>query len=70
MNGSQESMRVVIVGAGEVGSNIATSLAESHDVVVIDINPEKVEQLTYSIDVLPIEGDGSSLETLQQAKRG
>lgn len=60
-------MRVVIVGAGEVGANIATSLAEDHDVVVIDINPEKVEQLTYSIDVLPIEGDGSSLETLQQA---
>ncbi|MUV50717.1 Trk system potassium transporter TrkA [Haloarcula sp. CBA1122] len=60
-------MQVVIVGAGQVGLNIAASLSENHDVVVIDTNPEKVEQLTYSIDVLAIEGDGTSLETLQEA---
>ncbi|NHN64169.1 Trk system potassium transporter TrkA [Haloarcula sp. JP-Z28] len=60
-------MQVVIVGAGQVGLNIAASLSENHDVVVIDTSPEKVEQLTYSIDVLAIEGDGTSLETLQGA---
>ena len=60
-------MRVVIVGAGEVGSNIAESLAESHEVVVIDLDSERVESLTYSLDVLPIEGDGSSLATLEEA---
>ncbi|AJF27837.1 Trk system potassium transporter TrkA [Haloarcula hispanica] len=60
-------MQVVIVGAGQVGLNIAASLSENHDVVVIDTSPEKVEQLTYSIDVLAIEGDGTSLETLQEA---
>ncbi|WP_256369594.1 Trk system potassium transporter TrkA [Haloarcula sp. CBA1122] len=67
MNGSRKPMQVVIVGAGQVGLNIAASLSENHDVVVIDTNPEKVEQLTYSIDVLAIEGDGTSLETLQEA---
>ncbi|WP_255458698.1 Trk system potassium transporter TrkA [Haloarcula sp. JP-Z28] len=67
MNGSRKPMQVVIVGAGQVGLNIAASLSENHDVVVIDTSPEKVEQLTYSIDVLAIEGDGTSLETLQGA---
>ncbi|RBI58517.1 Trk system potassium transporter TrkA [halophilic archaeon] len=60
-------MRVIIVGAGEVGSNIATSLAGSHDVIVIDIDPEKVEDLTYSSDVMAIEGNGATLERLYDA---
>jgi trk system potassium uptake protein TrkA len=60
-------MRVIIVGAGEVGSNIAASLAESHDVIVIDVDPVTVEELTYSSDILAIEGDGTSLETLADA---
>lgn len=60
-------MRVVIVGAGEVGSSVAASLADDHEVVVIDIDSDRVDALTYSLDVLPIEGDGASLETLQEA---
>jgi trk system potassium uptake protein TrkA len=60
-------MRVVIVGAGEVGSNIAASLAGSHEVVVIDRDHDRVEALTYELDVLPVEGDGSALETLREA---
>jgi trk system potassium uptake protein TrkA len=60
-------MRVVVVGAGEVGSNIAASLADVHDVVVIDIDPDRVESITYRFDVLAIEGDGASLSTLKDA---
>jgi len=60
-------VRVVIVGAGEVGSSVAASLADDHEVVVIDIDSDRVDALTYSLDVLPIEGDGASLETLQEA---
>ncbi|WP_132059480.1 Trk system potassium transporter TrkA [Halorussus amylolyticus] len=60
-------MRVVIVGAGEVGSSIAASLASAHDVVVVDIDGERVESMTYSHDVLAIQGDGTSLSTLRNA---
>ncbi|MFB6267182.1 MAG: Trk system potassium transporter TrkA [Halodesulfurarchaeum sp.] len=60
-------MRVVIVGAGEVGSAIATTLADSHDVVVIDVDPDRVDTLTYGEDVLAIEGDGTDLSTLAEA---
>jgi trk system potassium uptake protein TrkA len=60
-------VRVIIVGAGQVGSSIAASLASDHDVVVIDTDPARVDELTYSHDVLPIEGDGTDLETLEEA---
>ncbi|WP_338729541.1 Trk system potassium transporter TrkA [Haladaptatus sp. DJG-WS-42] len=60
-------MRVIVVGAGEVGSSIAASLADSHEVVVIDIDRDRVEALTYSLDVLAIEGDGADLDTLREA---
>ncbi|ARS91880.1 Trk system potassium transporter TrkA [Natrarchaeobaculum aegyptiacum] len=60
-------MRVIVVGAGEVGRAIATNLEQSHDVVVIDRNEETVEELTYSLDVLALRGDGTELETLREA---
>lgn len=60
-------MHVIVVGAGEVGSNIAASLADEHDVVVVDTDAERVESITYSLDVLAIEGDGTDLETLEEA---
>ncbi|KAB1196721.1 MULTISPECIES: Trk system potassium transporter TrkA [Haloferax] len=63
-------MRVVIVGAGEVGSNIASSLADAHDVVVVDVDADRVEELNYSLDVLAIQGDGASIETLEEAGVG
>ena len=63
-------MRVVIVGAGEVGSTIAESLADTHDVIVVDRDPERVESLTYSHDVLPVQGDGTDIETLVEADAG
>jgi len=63
-------VKVVIVGAGEVGSTIAESLAPTHEVIVVDIDSDKVESLTYSIDVLPVEGDGSEVEVLEEAGVG
>ena len=60
-------MRIVIVGAGEVGKAIATNLEASHDVVVIDRDSNLIDNLTYSLDVLAIEGDGTELETLRDA---
>ncbi|WP_049895072.1 Trk system potassium transporter TrkA [Halopiger xanaduensis] len=60
-------MRVVIVGAGEVGRAIAANLDDSHDVVIVDRDGDVVEELTYSLDVLALEGDGTELETLREA---
>jgi len=63
-------VRVVVVGAGEVGSTIAEGLADEHDVVVIDIDSDRVESITYELDVLPIQGDASEMGTLEEAGAG
>jgi trk system potassium uptake protein TrkA len=63
-------VRVVIVGAGEVGSNTAASLSEDHEVVVVDIDPDLAESLSYEIDVLPVAGDATEMETLEEAEVG
>ncbi|MBZ6496211.1 Trk system potassium transporter TrkA [Natrinema longum] len=60
-------MRVLVVGAGDVGSNIAASLDDDHHVVVIDTDPDRISSITYSHDVLAMEGDGTSIETLRDA---
>jgi trk system potassium uptake protein TrkA len=60
-------MHVVIIGAGEVGTSIAGSLAGSHDVVVIDIDSERADQLKYELDVMTLAGDGTASSTLEKA---
>ena len=60
-------MRVIIVGAGQVGSSIAADLADTHDIVVVDRDGDRVDDLTYSLDVLTVEGDGTSLSALDEA---
>lgn len=63
-------MRVVVVGAGEVGSSIAGDLGDSHDVVIVERDPERAQELNYDLDVLAVEGDGTAVSTLEEAEVG
>lgn len=61
-------MNFIIVGAGEVGYNLASRLSqEKMDVVVIEKDEEKVKRVIDTIDAQTIHGSGSSVETLKQA---
>jgi len=60
-------VNVTVVGAGEVGSTIAESLSDSHDVTVLDVDAERVETLTYELDVLAVQGDGTDADALREA---
>lgn len=61
-------MRVIIVGAGEVGTNIAAALAaEGQDVVVMDRDARKVRELRERLDVQAFQGSGSSPSVLLSA---
>ena len=61
-------MKIVIVGAGEVGFYIASRLArENKDVVVIDHNPGALKRLAENIDVQTITGSGRSPTILEMA---
>jgi trk system potassium uptake protein TrkA len=59
-------VRVIVIGAGQVGESIASDLDGDHDVVVLERDPERVEELTYDLDVLAVQGDGTSLEMLEE----
>ena len=60
-------MHVVIIGAGEVGTSTAASLASDHDVVVIDCDADRTEDLKYQYDVLTITGDGTDSSVQERA---
>jgi trk system potassium uptake protein TrkA len=61
-------LKVIIVGAGEVGYHIASHLAvENKDVVVVDKNPEAIRRVADSTDVQTIVGSGGSPRVLEEA---
>ncbi len=61
-------MKIIIIGAGEVGYHIASRLAlENKDVLVVDKNPEAIRRVAETLDVQTIAGSGSSPEILLEA---
>ncbi len=61
-------MKIIIVGAGQVGFHIASHLAlENKDVVVLDKNPDALRRVSDNLDVQIIRGSGSSPVVLEEA---
>jgi len=61
-------MRVIIVGAGEVGYHVADRLSkEQHDVVVVDVAPDRLDYVESHLDVAIVEGSGASPAVLERA---
>ena len=61
-------MRIVIAGAGEVGSHLAKMLSnESNEITVIDSNPTRLNALSSIADVITVEGNPSAIKTLVEA---
>ena len=61
-------MRIIIIGAGEVGFHIAQRLAvENKEVVVVDKSAEALRKIAETSDVQTVQGSGSSPEVLEDA---
>lgn len=61
-------MKIIVVGAGEVGYNIADRLVrEQHEVTVIEKNAQSARRLRTKLDALVIDGNGASTEVLERA---
>jgi trk/ktr system potassium uptake protein len=60
-------VRIFVVGAGRVGSSIVEALHGEHELVVIDLDPERLSPLSYRYDVTTMVGNGASRDTLQSA---
>lgn len=64
-------MKVIVCGAGQVGSNIARYLAaEGNDVTVIDQSPELVQRIADTLDVQAMVGHASHPDVLEAAGAG
>jgi len=62
-------MRVIIAGAGNVGTSIASDLMGSgHDVLVIEQDSDLVARLRPTLDVTWMEGDACEVSILRDAK--
>lgn len=61
-------MKIVIAGAGEVGSHLAKMLSnESNEITVIDTSQERLNALSAIADVITVEGNPSAIKVLTDA---
>ena len=63
----RRGVKIIVVGAGQVGSTIVEALHAEHDLTVIDTVRERLEPLAYRYDIVTIEANGASRRAIQQA---
>ena len=60
-------MRIIIAGAGEVGTHLAKMLSnENHEIILIDPEESRLKPIDNSLDVLTYEGSATSVKLLQE----
>ncbi|MBR1875759.1 MAG: Trk system potassium transporter TrkA [Lachnospiraceae bacterium] len=61
-------MNIIITGCGKIGSALTDTLSkEGHNVSVIEINRETLDNIANSCDVIGVEGNGASVVTQKDA---
>ena len=61
-------MKILILGAGQVGASVAESLvSEKNDVTVVDTNPERLKDLQNQFDLRTVTGNAAHPEVLAEA---
>lgn len=61
-------MKIIIAGAGEVGTHLAKLLAqENQDIVLMDPNADRLKFTSSSMEILPMVGNPTSLHDLEEA---
>jgi trk system potassium uptake protein TrkA len=64
-------MRAIVIGAGEVGVNVARTLsADGHDVTVVDSDADRCAAIQGELDALVVEGNGASPRLLGEVDAG
>ena len=61
-------MKIIILGAGQVGSSLANNLAsEANDITVVDTEPQRLQALQDRLDLRTVTGEASHPEVLLRA---
>lgn len=64
-------MKIVIAGAGEVGTHLAKLLTTEHqDILVVDEDAERLDRLDSNFNLMTIVGSPTSFRTLREARVG
>ena len=64
----EQKMKIVILGAGQVGSTVAYSLSnEENDITVVDVNPTHLKELQDRLDIRGVLGHASHPTVLVRA---
>ncbi len=62
-------MKVVIAGAGEVGTHLAKMLTEeNHDIVLLDESQEKLSKISNDVDLMTVVGSAHSFSDLKKTE--
>jgi trk system potassium uptake protein TrkA len=61
-------MKIVILGAGQVGGSVAESLVSEHnDITVVDLEPQRLRTLQERLDLRTVLGNGAHPSVLAEA---
>lgn len=61
-------MKIIIIGAGQVGGTLAANLAsEDNDVTIVDTNLDRLRELQDKLDIQTVEGNGAHPDVLERA---
>lgn len=64
-------MKIVIAGAGDVGSHLARLLThEEQDILVVDSDDQKLQRLDSNYNLMTLQGSPTSFRTLREARVG
>jgi trk system potassium uptake protein TrkA len=63
-------VKIVVIGAGQVGSAVIEALHDEHEVTVVDLDGSRLNAIAHRHDVTTVEGNGATRSVLQDAGIG
>jgi trk system potassium uptake protein TrkA len=60
-------VKIVVIGAGQVGTTIVEALHDEHELTVVDVDEGRLQAVSHRYDVTTLEGNGASRRTLEEA---
>ncbi len=60
-------MKIIILGAGQVGGALEHRVGENNDITVVDTNGERLRTLQDKFDLRVVQGHGSHPRVLREA---
>ena len=61
-------MKIIIIGCGKVGRTLAQQLSEEqHDIVMVDTQPQKLQEFSEEVDAMYLAGNGASISIQDEA---